>query len=85
MLTIVENWPIWACWGEYYFTVPRNNSRMGVFSFIPVLPVVSGVNNYCRIVDAEGGGCLLIFPDDEGRRHDGGVEVSGSMPSLKGG
>ena len=58
---------------------------MGVFSFIPVLPVVTGVNNYRRIVGAEGGGCLLIFPADEGRRHDGGVEVSGSMPSLKGG
>ena len=58
---------------------------MGVFSFIPVLPEVTGVNNYCRIVDAEGGGCLLIFPSDEGRRHDGGLEVSGSMPSLNGG
>ena len=58
---------------------------MGVFSFIPVPPVVTGVNNYCRIVDAEGGGCLLIFHADEGRRHDGGVEVSGSMPSLNGG
>ena len=58
---------------------------MGVFSFNPVPPVVTGVNNYCRIVDAEGGGCLLIFPADDGRRHDGGVEVSGSMPSLNGG
>lgn len=58
---------------------------MGVFSFNPVPPVVTGVNNYCRIVDAEGGGCLLIFNADEGRRHDGGVEVSGSMPSLNGG
>ena len=44
---------------------------MGVFSFIPVLPVVTGVNNYRRIVDAEGGGCMLIFPADEGRGHVG--------------
>ena len=65
--------------------VPRNNSRMGVFSSIPVLPVVTGVNTYRRIVGAEVGGCLLIFLADEGRRHDGGVEVSGSMPSLNGG
>ena len=39
---------------------------MGVFSFIPVLPVVTGVNNYRRIVGAEVGGCLLIFLADEG-------------------
>ena len=60
MLKIVEKWPIWACWGESYFTVPRNNSCMGVFSFIPVPPVVvTGVNNYRRIVDAEVGGRVL--------------------------
>ena len=47
--------------------------------------MVTGVNNYRRIVGAEVGGCLLIFLADEGRRHDGGVEVSGSMPSLNGG
>jgi len=47
--------------------VPRNNSCMGVFSFNPVPPVVTGVNNYRRIVDAEVGGCMLIFPADEGR------------------
>ena len=58
---------------------------MGVFSFNPVLPEVTGVNNYRRIVGTEVGGCMLIFPADEGRRHDGGVEVSGSMPSLNGG
>ena len=65
--------------------VPRNNSCMGVFSFNPIPPVATGVNNYRRIVGAEVGGCLLIFLADEGRRHDGGVEVSGSMPSLNGG
>ena len=58
---------------------------MGVFSFNLVLPVVTGVNNYRRIVGAEVVGCMLIFPAYEGRRHDGGVEVSGSMPSLNGG
>jgi len=44
---------------------------MGVFSFIPVPPVVTGVNNYRRIVGAEVGGCMLIFPADEGQRHVG--------------
>lgn len=51
--------------------VPSNNSCMGVFSFNPVPPVVTGVNNYCRIVDAEVGGCMLIFPADEGCRYVG--------------
>ena len=32
---------------------------MGVFSFKPVPPVVTGVNNYRRIVDAEAGGRVL--------------------------
>lgn len=33
---------------------------MGVFSFIPVPPVVvTGVNNYRRIMDAEVGGRVL--------------------------
>ena len=44
---------------------------MGVFSFIPVLSVVTGVNNYRRIVGAEVVGCMLIFPAYEGRRHVG--------------
>ena len=57
----------------------------GRFFFHAGPPVVTGVNNYRRIMDAEVGACLLIFPADEGCRHDGGVEVSGSMPSLKGG
>ena len=39
--------------------VPRNNSRVGVFSFIPLLPVATGVNNYRRIVGTEVGGRVL--------------------------
>lgn len=44
---------------------------MGVFSFNPVPPVVPGVNNYRWIVDAEVGGCIFIFPADEGCRYVG--------------
>ena len=51
--------------------VPRNNSCMGVFSFNPIPPVVTGVNNYRWIVDAEVGGCMLIFSADEGCRYVG--------------
>ena len=65
--------------------VPRNNSCMGVFSFNPIPPVVTGVNNYRRIVDAEVGGCMLIFPADEGTRPCWGTEIGGRVMSLKGG
>lgn len=43
----------------------------GRFFFHAGPPVVTGVNNYRRIMDAEVGACLLIFPADEGCRHDG--------------
>ena len=43
----------------------------GRFFFHAGPPVVTGVNNYRRIMDAEVGACLLIFPADEGRRHVG--------------
>lgn len=39
--------------------VPRNNSCMGVFSFNPIPPVVTGVNNYRRIVGTEVGGRVM--------------------------